>query len=147
MKYCEEGDYVDVAPVRPDTRALSSDEFILEQQFFAGAVPWIHTRMASKKGVVGMAKPSSVMAVLRGSAGLTFAWASRQRHSLQLCDGALREYVALHGPESLVLTRKEPLPPSVVRELVGQGVLLSPTSITWTGLRRSSARCEPCLRH
>ena len=127
LKYCEEGEYVDVAPVRPDKRALTADEYILEQQFFAGAVPWIHTRMANKQGVVGMAKPSSVMAVLRGVRRAHFRMGIETAPltaAVRACDGALREYVELHGPECLVPTRKEPLPPTLVRELVGQGTIL-----------------------
>ena len=84
-------------------------------------------RMASKQGVVGMAKPSSVMAVLRGVRRAHFRLGVETAPltaAVRACDGALREYVELHGPECLVPTRKEPLPPTLVRELVGQGSIL-----------------------
>ena len=54
-------------PVRPDVRQLSFEEVLLEECLWAGAVPWIHLRMKSRSGhVIGAAKPSSVMNVLRG---------------------------------------------------------------------------------
>jgi integrase len=127
---CSELWLVPCQPIRPDRRQLSFEECILEEALWAGAVPWIHLRMKSRAGVVGAAKPSSVMNVLRGC---------RRAHARQGVDtvslasavratqGLLRQYVALHGVDALLPKRKEPLTNSMIKRLLG---LLAAGAIT-----------------
>ena len=107
--------------MRPDRRQLSYEEQMLEETLWAGAVPWIHKRMKSRAGIVGAAKPSSVMNVLRGVRRAHL----RQRvdtvalqAAVRACGGLMRDYIELHGADALMPHRKEPLTNPLIRGLL-----------------------------
>jgi integrase len=123
MKYCActELWHTPNCGMRPDRRQLSYEEQMLEETLWAGAVPWIHKRMRNRAGVVGAAKPSSVMNVLRGVRRAHL----RQRvdtvalqAAVRACGGLMRDYIELHGPDALMPHRKEPLTNPLIRKLL-----------------------------
>ena len=118
--YCD-NEVLSTSVLRPDIRQLDYEEYELEVAFWASAVPWLALRVPNRAGVPGMAKPSSIMAILRG------VKRAHKRHNIDTvplaaavrrCDGILREYVELHGPEALVPRRKEPLTNEIIRRLL-----------------------------
>ena len=123
LRYCACPDLwrVPNCGMRPDRRQLSYEEQMLEETLWAGAVPWIHQRMRSRAGVVGAAKPSSVMNVLRGVRRAHL----RQRvdtvslqAAVRACGGLMRDYIELHGADALLPHRKEPLTNPLIRSLL-----------------------------
>ena len=63
LRYCDNSVFSTCA-VRPDVRRLDADEHDLEVALWANAVPWLAARVPNRAGVAGMAKPSSIMAIL-----------------------------------------------------------------------------------
>ena len=132
--------------MRPDRRQLSYEEQMLEETLWAGAVPWIHRRMRSRAGVVGAAKPSSVMNVLRGVRRAHL----RQRvdtvslqAAVRACGGLMRDYIELHGPDALMPHRKEPLTNPLIRGLLtlaDGSQLARGKHLYWSSPRYSSLR-------
>lgn len=123
--------------IRPDVKQLTFDEFELECEFWAGALVWIHERMPSKKtGVPGEALPSSALMALRNI---------RRQHKRQqintvpltaavnACDGLLRDYAELHGPEALIPRRREPLTNEIIQGLLSMEGKVGRRTIEWNG--------------
>ena len=136
-RYCD-NDVFAADVQRPDVRQLSYEEYEVEVAFWASAVPWLSLRVPNRAGIAGMAKPSSIMAILRG------VKRAHKRHGIDTvplaaavrrCDALLRDYVELHGPEALVPRRKEPL----TNELIVR--LLYLPAGTPLPTRRSPRRC------
>ena len=132
--------------VRPDRRQLTFSEQLLEEAMWAGAVPWIHLRMANKAGVVGAAKPSSVINVLRG---VRRAHLRQQIDTVSLqaavraCQGLMREYVEIHGADALLPHRREPLTNKHIKALLAmpEGTYLTPRKqLKWADSGHSSLR-------
>ena len=132
--------------VRPDKRQLTFSEQLLEEAMWAGAVPWIHLRMANKAGVVGAAKPSSVINVLRG---VRRAHLRQQIDTVSLqaavraCQGLMREYVEIHGADALLPHRREPLTNKHIKALLAmpEGTYLTPRKrLKWAESSHRSLR-------
>ena len=145
LRYCDNSVF-STCPVRPDVRRLSPDEYDLEVALWANAVPWLAARVPNRAGVAGMAKPSSVMAILRG------VRRAHMRHNIDTvplgaavrrCDLLLRDYVAMHGPEALVPRRREPLTNPLIAGLLNlpEDTVLGPRSkVQWSHPNFSSLR-------
>ena len=104
--------------LRPDERSLTWDEIQLEEAWWAGCIPFIQKLMPNQQGVVGAAKPESILKVpinIRRShirQGIrTVSLASCVRAT----EGLLRAFLLEHGPLALIPKRKEPLTNEEIR--------------------------------
>ena len=106
-----------------------------EVLLLAGALPFFLQRMRGRTQS-GKAKPRSAYAILLGV---------RRFHKrlgikmvpfdlvLAVLKGLLREYIATHGPESLIPHRKEPLTVNVIRGMLGvpSGAVINGAAWDW----------------
>ena len=124
---CEEWGISTIRNSVHQIRAHGGDDLVdLEVAIWADAFPIIKNRMYEAWCINGRGrelppKPSSVLQVLRG---IRRAHRRMQIDTVsltacvQVCDGMLREYAEVHGPEALIPHRKEPYTNQMIVDLL-----------------------------
>lgn len=106
-----------------------------EVLLLAGGLPFIQKRMRGRSES-GQAKPRSAYAVLLGVKRFHKRLGIKMVPFdlvLSVLKGLLREYIATHGPESLIPQRKEPFTVAIIRSLLNtpEGTLVNGTPWLW----------------
>ena len=110
-----------VAPFRPDVRAMDHTAYDKEVVTLALALLFIYGRMGCRKGRSKPPRPSSALAVLRGirrahaRLGVQMADLSL---ATRLADSLNREYISAHGWEALQVDRVAPLTNPIIEGML-----------------------------
>ena len=126
-RYCH---YMGWPEVMSNMSAASGQDVALFQvynSFVTGALLWIYERMPSARGKSTPPKPSSALQVLMGIRRihlkrLGLPYFVPLSSAVLACDGLVRSYMLLHGPEALQPDRKEPLTREIIVGLIADSL-------------------------